>query len=110
MDDVFYDQWGNYFDRNGDPLSVYDLIARGIDVAGAALSHSPYYSPDDPRYQQRGGYPYPQAYPVRTNQNDVNIGGSLDPRRGLTTNLQISPWMLAVGGLAVGAFLFGRRR
>lgn len=107
MDEVFQDEYGNYFDRNGQPLSLFDLIARGIDVVGAWSSRSPYYSPDDPRYQQRGGYSNQQAIPYRT--NGVNIGGSVDPRGGVSTSLQISPMMLLIFGAVGGAFLFGRR-
>lgn len=108
--DYYQDFWGNYMFNDGTPLNMNDLIARGIDVAGAYLSRSPYFSPDDPRYQRRGSYSDQQGGQIRTNQNGVNIGGSLDPRGGLNTNVQISPWMLMIGGLVVGAFLFGKRR
>ena len=114
MDEVFQDEWGNYFDRNGQPLSLFDLIARGIDVVGAWSSRSPYYSPDDPRYQQRGGYGYPQQYPGRTSNQDFNVGGSVDPRTGIRLNTQLSPWAIGLiaGGavLLLGGFLTGRGR
>lgn len=103
MDEVFQDEWGNYFDRNGQPLSLYDLIARGIDVVGAWSSRSPYYSPNDPRYQQ-GQYPvrYSQPYPV---------GGSpsFSPGGVNTQGFQINWWAAAGIGLLVGVFFAGRR-
>jgi len=105
--DYYQDFWGNYVFNDGTPLDTNDLIARGIDVAGAYLSRSPYVSPDDPRFQQRVGV-YPQGYPIRTT-GGVNVGGSVSPG-GLGASVQISPWMLMVGGLVVGAFLFGKRR
>lgn len=111
--DYYQDIWGNYVFNDGTSLSLNDLIARGIDVTGAWLSRSPYVSPDDPRYQQRNNYPYgyPQTVPVRTGQGtDFAVGGSLSPTGGLRTNVQVSPWLLMLGGLFVGAIFFGKGR
>lgn len=110
MDDVFQDDWGNwYFKENGQPLTYFDLIARGLDVIGAAWSDSRYVSPDDPRYRRGSTYQDQQIYYSRTNPNGVNVGGSFDPRGGINTNVQISPMMLLIIGLMGGAFVFGRR-
>jgi len=107
MDEVFLDQFGNYYDSNGNQLSWYDLALRGIDVAGAALSRSPYVSPDDPRYQQRGGYGYPQQYPARTSSPDFAVSGNVDARTGVRLNTQIPTWAIALGAALGGALLFG---
>lgn len=111
MDTVYYDQFGNYFDRYGAPLTLNDLIARGIDVVGAWGSRSPYISPDDPRYRGRNSpYVYPQGYPRNQGADDFSIGGSLNPRGGLSVNSQVSPWVLMLVGLGAGLLLFGKGR
>lgn len=102
-DEVYTDGFGNYFDASGRQLDIYDLIARGIDVAGAYAGNSPYYSPDDPRYQNRGGWNYPaQGYP---NTTQPNAPVSFNPQ-GFNM-----PWWALLGlGLLAGSFLLGRRR
>lgn len=106
-DEVYMDEFGNYFDANGRQLDIYDLIARGIDVAGAYAGRSPYISPNDPRYRERRGGWYPQSgYPnqTRTNTGDY-IPGSVNPR-----GFQLNWWSAALIGVVVGAFLLGKRR
>lgn len=105
MEEYYTDGFGNYFDQYGRPLSVYDLIARGIDVVGAATSNSPYYSPDDPRYQNRGGWNYPSGgynTPYPTVQNA--------PVQFNPQGFQMPWWALLGIGLLAGSFLLGRRR
>lgn len=106
--EVYQDEWGNYFDAEGRQLSINDLIARGIDVVGAWSSRSPYYSPDDPRYQQgRGGYPYgyPSGYPAQQLPGGNFVPGTLN-----TQGFQLNWWTAALIGLLVGAFLLGKKR
>lgn len=95
MDDYSYN-----FDWSGDnPL--WGAINRGIDVLGAYSSRSPYYSPDDPRYQQqqgRGGGYYPQP------------GGQVyaSPQGGAGINLSTNTLMLIAGGILI--FMVASRR
>jgi hypothetical protein len=109
MEEVFTDGYGNYyFTASGQPLTYFDLIARGIDVAGARLSRSPYISPDDPRYQ-RGNFPanFPQpgsANQTRTNSGDY-IPGAVNDR-----GFQLNWWTAALIGVVVGSFLLGKKR
>lgn len=105
-DEVYMDNWGNYFDANGRQLDIYDLIARGIDVAGAYAGRSPYISPDDPRYrddryQQPYGYGFPNQ--TRTRSGDF-IPGAVNDR-----GFQLNWWSAALIGVVVGAFLLGKR-
>lgn len=106
MDEVYTDGFGNYFDADGNSLSLYDLIARGIDVVGAWSSRSPYYSPDDPRYQQ-GQYPqYGQRYPVSGAYGQGgSIPGTVNPQ-----GFQLNWWAAALIGVVAGAFFLGKRR
>ena len=108
--------WGNELYQSQIPydpnLDWYDLAARGIDVAGATLSHSPYVSPDDPRYRANNTYnfpqPYPQPYPQGGQQRaGNNVGVGLDAG-GVTA--RIPTWAWALGGALVAAFLFGQKR
>lgn len=99
--------WG--YDDSYDDNSPWwsDSINRGIDVLGAYASRSPYYSPNDPRYQQgQGAWPpvySPQVYPP-SQYNQSLIPGAVSAQ-----GVQINWWTaLLIGGL-VGAFLFGRR-
>lgn len=92
-----------YFDSYGNP--VWDTINRGIDVVGAAVSNSPYYSPDDPRYQQDGYYQTGGAYPAQ-----YAGGGAYVPGTVSTQGFQINWWTAALIGLLVGSFLLGKRR
>lgn len=111
MDEVYTDGYGNYFDGSGRQLSYYDLIARGIDVAGAALSHSPYYSPDDPRYQQ-GQYPvrYGQNYPVSGYPGSPSqVPAGYVPGTVNTQGFQLNWWTAALIGVVIGSFLLGKR-
>lgn len=75
-------------------------INRGIDVLGAWASRSPYYSPDDPRYQQQQQQRQPQVYAptdpnasgaVRTNLNNDGAG----------INLSKETLMLIAGGVLI---------
>jgi len=116
MDDFYTYDGVTAFDSSGNRYDVFDLIMAGINVAGATLSHSPYYAENDPRFKQGGRYsqPVPRQSDTRSNQ-DFNAGGSFDPRTGLRLNTQISPWMIAVGGgllvaLLAGSLLGGRKR
>ena len=99
----YQDIWGNYVFNDGTPLDMNDLIARGIDVLGAWSSHSPYVSPDDPRYQQQYPQRYPQQYPVGGYPNAISPGGVN------TQGFQINWWAAAGIGLLVGVFFAGRR-
>ena len=104
--DEFYTYDGvTAFDWSGNRYDVYDLIARGIDVVGAATSNSPYVSPDDPRYRNRGGGWFPQPLPnqTRTNTGDF-IPGAVNDR-----GFQLNWWSAALIGVVVGAFLLGKR-
>jgi len=94
-----------YYDSYGNPM--WDAINRGIDVAGAALSRSPYYSPDDPRYQQGGYYPVSAGGYYSTG---AGPGGNFTPATVSTSGFQINWWAAAAIGLFVGAFLLGKRR
>lgn len=104
--EVYTDGYGSYFDASGRQLDIYDLIARGIDVAGAYAGRSPYYSPDDPRYQNRGGWGFPSGtYPVGGYPTAQNAPVSFNPQ-GFNM-----PWWALLGiGLLAGSFLLGRRR
>lgn len=102
---IYTDGYGNYFDEYGRTLSLNDLIARGIDVVGAATSNSPYYSPDDPRYQGNFPYGYPSPYPAQQLP-----GGQFVPGTVSTQGFQLNWWSAALIGLLVGAFLLGKRR
>jgi hypothetical protein len=107
MDQVFTDGFGNYFDRDGNQLSLYDLIARGIDVVGAGVSHSPYYSPDDPRYDERGAG---GNYPIYTGPgNRSQVPGGLVPGTVNAQGFQLNWWTAALIGVLVGSFLLGKR-
>jgi len=100
-EEIYSDGFGNYFNQYGQPLSINDLIARGIDVVGAWSSRSPYVSPNDPRYRNRGGWfpnqanvPVSSTAPVAINQQGFQM-----------------PWWALLGiGLLAGSFLLGRRR
>lgn len=102
MDEIYQDQWGNYFDAYGRQLDINDLIARGIDVVGAWTSRSPYYSPDDPRYRNQGRYPVQQSN-VYWPQQTASPGGIN------TQGLQLNWWAIAGIGVLAGAFIFGKR-
>jgi len=103
MDYITYDGiWA--FDARGQRYDINDLIMAGISVVGAATSNSPYVSPQDPRYQNRGGWlpgqfpgqgiPPGTAAPVAINQQGFQM-----------------PWWALLGiGLLAGSFLLGRRR
>ncbi len=81
------------------------LIGRGIDVTGAVLSRSPYYSPDDPRYQG-GGYPsFPQQPGYYPQQQQAYTLGSVGAG-GVT----VSPTTILLVGVAAALILFGKRR
>lgn len=103
-EEIYTDNFGNYFDRYGRALDVNDLIARGIDVVGAWSSRSPYVSPDDPRFRNRGGGWFPggggQMVPVGS-----AVPGSVNPQ-----GFQLSWWAAGLIGVVVGAFLLGKRR
>lgn len=101
-EEIYSDGMGNYFDRYGRPLDINDLIARGIDVVGAWSSRSPYVSPDDPRFQNRGGGWFP-------NQPNVPFG-STAPVAINQQGFQMPWWALLGIGLLAGSFLLGRRR
>lgn len=90
-----------YLDASGNP--VWDSINRGIDVLGAWASRSPYYSPDDPRYQRQdyGRGSYPPEYVG---------GGSYVPGTLSTQGFQINWWTAALIGLLIGAFFLGKGR
>jgi hypothetical protein len=102
MDEIYQDEWGNYFDAYGRQLSINDLIARGIDVAGAWASRSPYYSPDDPRYrEQQGRYPQPSnVYWPQQTVSPTNLN-----RQGF----QLEWWALVGIGAIVGAVFLGKK-
>lgn len=90
----------------GGGLDWTSIINRGIDVAGARLSRSPYYSPDDPRYQTQGGpmyYPQGPVYqgPPGSDYPLGNVGAS---------GVQLSQTTILLIGLAAALFLFGRSR
>lgn len=103
-DEVYMDDWGNYFDASGRQLDIYDLIARGIDVAGAYAGRSPYISPDDPRYRnQRGGW-FPQSYPGQGVPPGSAVPGAVNPQ-----GFQMSWWAAGLIGVIAGAFLLGKR-
>ena len=108
MDEVYTDGFGNYFDASGRQLDIYDLIARGIDVAGAYAGNSPYYSPDDPRYRNGNRYPtnYPgQGYPGSPSQ----VPAGYVPGTVNTQGFQLNWWTAALIGVVVGSFLLGKR-
>lgn len=97
-----------YFDEYGNP--IWDSINRGIDVIGAAVSDSPYYSPDDPRYQQGGYspggyYPQPQYYPQPAAQ-----GGNLSLGSVGLSGVNVSPVTLLLGGIVLALIFFGKSR
>lgn len=102
--DEFYTYDGvTAFDWSGNRYDVYDLIARGIDVVGAATSNSPYFSPDDPRFRNRGGGWFPQAGYPSPNPESVSPGSV--NRQGV----QINFWFLLFGAALLGAFAAGRK-
>lgn len=102
MNEYYRDGWGNYYDQDGNPIDWQSVLERGIDVVGAWSSRSPYYSPDDPRYQQRGGYGGYGPYPTG---NQTFVPGAVTPG-GFSINWQTA----AIVGLLAGAFFLGKRR
>lgn len=94
------------FDQHGNRYDLFDLIARGIDVVGAATSDSPYVSPNDPRYQNRNGGWFPSNYPAQGYPSGApNAPVSFNPQ-GFNM-----PWWALLGlGLLAGSFLLGKRR
>jgi hypothetical protein len=104
--EVWYDDFGNAYDQYGNPIDWNALFARGLDVVGAWASRSPYVSPDDPRYQQRGGYPQGNYPPNYTQTAGVGVSGNIGPG-GVKTSLQLSPTVVFVGALVVGALFVG---
>ena len=91
------------FDENGSLVWI-DSINRGIDVLGAWASRSPYYSPDDPRFQRGGGgVDYPIGY-----GGAVQPGG-LVPGSVTQTGFQLNWWTAALLGVVVGAFILGKK-
>jgi hypothetical protein len=93
--------WPDYYNlTDGGGIDWGSIIGRGIDVVGAAVSNSPYYSPDDPRYQQQGPVYYPQTggggQVVTTGQGGAGI------------HLSTNTLMLIAGGILI--FLVARRR
>jgi len=109
MDEVYTDGFGNYYDAYGRTLDTNDLLARGIDVLGAWASRSPYYSPDDPRYQQGQ---YPQRYPAGGGYpgSPSQVPAGYVPGTVNTQGFQLNWWTAALIGLVVGSFLLGKRR
>jgi hypothetical protein len=110
MDEVYTDGLGNYYDASGRQLDIYDLIARGIDVAGAYAGRSPYISQDDPRYRA-GQYPtrYPASgggYPGLPSQ----VPAGYVPGTVNTQGFQLNWWTAALIGVVVGSFLLGKKR
>jgi len=97
-----YYQSGIPYDPN---IDLYDLAARGIDVAGAALSRSPYYSPDDPRYRANNQniYQFPQPLPQGGNVAAASLNSG-----GISASIPF--WAWALGGVVLAAFLFGKGR
>jgi len=105
-EEVYTDGFGNYFDAYGRSLDINDLIARGIDVAGAWASRSPYYSPDDPRYRQGNQQRYPAGgYPGSPSQ----VPAGYVPGTVNTQGFQLNWWTAALIGVVVGSFLLGKR-
>lgn len=109
MDEVYTDGYGNYFDVSGRQLDIYDLIARGIDVAGAYAGRSPYISPDDPRYragQYQTRYPANGGYPG----SPAQVPSGYVPGTVNTQGFQLNWWTAALIGVVVGSFLLGKKR
>ncbi len=94
------------FDAHGNP--IWDTINRGIDVIGAAWSRSPYVSPDDPRFQQQGGYYGGQTGGYYGSPATVPAG--FVPGTVNTQGFQLNWWTAALIGLLLGAFFLGKRR
>lgn len=101
-DEIYTDGYGNYYDAFGRPIDWQSVIERGIDVVGAWSSRSPYYSPDDPRFQGRGNY---SGYGPLPGGNQTFVPGAVTPQ-GFSINWQTA----LIGGLLIGAFFIGRRR
>lgn len=103
MDEYYTYDGVTAFDWSGNRYDVFDLIARGIDVVGAATSNSPYVSPDDPRYRNRGGW-FPQPYPGQGVPPGSAVPGAVNPQ-----GFQMSWWAAGLIGIVAGAFLLGKR-
>lgn len=104
MDEFFTYDGVTAFDWSGNRYDVYDLIARGIDVVGAATSNSPYVSPDDPRYRNRGGGWFPGQFPGQGIPPGSTVPATVNPQ-----GFQLSWWAAGLIGVVVGAFLLGKR-
>jgi len=98
-DEMYYTQGGYPTISYGEAPWWSASINRGIDTIGSIFSHSPYISPDDPRYRQqqsRTAYPQPQPSPQP------------DPSRNSGIQLSTQTLMLLVGGVLL--FMLGSRR
>lgn len=80
------------------------IINRGIDVVGAAVSKSPYYSPNDPRYQ-------PQPQPPVYYPTSAGAGGAVRTSvssDGAGLHLSKETLMMIAGGVLI--FMLASRR
>ena len=80
------------------------IINRGIDVACGYLTRSPYYSPDDPRYQQRQPAVMYPTQPGANGQVRAGYDGG-----GAGINLSTNTLML-IGGAILIWMVASRRR
>lgn len=117
---VDYDSAGNAFESySGEPVVIvadYTSGNPGYDHSGIAQTISDtlvgifgggqrgYYAPSR---NQQGQYGRDGYYPQQTNSG-VRVGGSLTPG-GIGAGFQVSPMILLIGGLVVGAFVFGKK-
>jgi hypothetical protein len=100
------------FDFNsngGEGFDVNNVVNRAADVLGSIFSHSPYVSPDDPRYQgQRGGY-YPQPVYGAGGGQGAGVNVSATPH-GIGAGVNLSTNTLLLIGAGVLLFLFGQKK
>ena len=108
MDEVYTDGFGNYFDAYGRTLDINDLIARGIDVFGALVSRSPYYSPDDPRYPRNKPTWGPFCGPSGCSGSGQSQIPSNIPATVNSRGFQLEWWAAGLIGVVVGAFFLGK--
>lgn len=109
-----YDDPMSFNLQGGNQLDIFDLIGRGIDVVGSTLSHSPYLSPNDPRYGQRNAPPVVYGSVPTQSYNHCNglqLGGSVGAGGTVGGGGVCLPWWgLALGGALILSYFGGKSR
>ena len=99
---------GDFFTGGyGGGIDWQAIIERGIDVAGARLGRSPYFSPDDPRYRPNVNIGYPPGYGFPPGGRPDQVSADVSPAG---TQFTVPWWAWAFGGIVVGSFLLGKGR